>query len=152
MRQQINDALKAAMKARDTRRVSTLRLISAAIKEKDIAARTEDRCEGATEDEILQVLTKMVKQRDESAVMYEEGGRLDLAEQEREEAEIIKSFLPRQLDETEIRSACDELVKEIGASGIRDMGKCMGALKERYAGQMDFSKASAIVKERLSAS
>ncbi len=149
MRAMINDALKQAMLQKDQQRVSTLRLILAAIKDRDIAARAEDRNEGASEDEILSILQKMVKQREESATTYEEAGRLDLAEQERSEIGVIQQFLPRQLDEEEIRGACDEVLSELGASGLRDMGKCMGTLKERYAGQMDFSKASAIVKGKL---
>ncbi len=151
MRAKINDDLKTAMREKETRTVSTLRLILAAIKERDIAARAEDRCEGATEEEILAILQKMVKQREESAQTYEEAGRLDLSEQERDEIEIIRAYLPRQLSEAEIAGACDAVVSELGASGLRDMGKCMGALKERYAGQMDFTKASSIVKSRLSA-
>ncbi|MCP5433284.1 MAG: GatB/YqeY domain-containing protein [Alphaproteobacteria bacterium] len=149
MREDINQALKTAMKARDQRRVSTLRLMLAAIKDRDIAARAEDRCEGASPEEILQILQKMVRQREESIRTYEEAGRADLAEQEREEEEIIKSFLPRQLSPAEIETACGHLLQEMGASTIKDMGRCMGALKERYAGQMDFARASAIVKEKL---
>jgi uncharacterized protein YqeY len=150
MRARINEALKTAMKARDQVRVSTLRLMMAAIKEKDIEARTQDRCEGAGEQELLQLLQKMIKQREESSTTYEEAGRLDLAEQERREIEVIREFLPRQLGEAEIRKLCSEVVSEVGASGIKDMGKCMGVLKERYAGQMDFARASAEVRQMLS--
>ena len=150
MRIELNEALKVAMKAREARRVSTLRLILAAIKDRDIAARTEDRCGGITDDEILQVLAKMIRQRQESAETYDQHGRADLALQEREEIEIIEGFMPKQLSADEIRTACQKLVGELGASGLRDMGKCMGALKERYAGQMDFGKASSVVKELLS--
>lgn len=149
MREKLNIALKEAMKAKDTRKVGTLRLILAAIKDRDIAARSEDRMEGVSDDEILQILQKMVKQRRESFTTYEEAGRLDLAEQEQEEIEIIDSFLPRQMSEDEIKAAVSDLVAEIGASGLKDMGKCMGALKSRYAGVMDFSKASAAVKDLL---
>jgi uncharacterized protein YqeY len=149
MRTELNEALKQAMKARDGRRVSTLRLILAAIKDRDIAARTEDRCSGITDDEILQVLAKMIRQRQESADIYEQAGRAELALQEREEIVIIEGFMPKQLSADEIRGACQKVVGDIGASGLRDMGKCMGALKERYAGQMDFSKASSVVKELL---
>ncbi len=152
MRTEINEALKAAMKDQDRRRVSTLRLVLAAIKDRDIAARAEDRCKGVSDDEILQILSKMVKQRTESAQTYEEAGRADLALQEREEIEIIESFLPRQLGTDEIRGACSEVVGEVGATGIKDIGKCMGALKAKYSGQMDFSKASTIVKEMLTQS
>ncbi|NWG46190.1 MAG: GatB/YqeY domain-containing protein [Alphaproteobacteria bacterium] len=149
MRDNITAALKDAMKARDARRISTLRLMMAAIKDRDIAARSEDRCEGASQDEILQVLTKMVRQREESIKTYEDAGRADLAEQEREEKAIIEGFLPRQLTSDEIKAACGTVVQEIGACGLKDMGRCMGTLKERYAGQMDFGRASAIVKTML---
>jgi uncharacterized protein len=150
MREQLTEALKEAMKAKDQRRVSTLRLILAAIKEKDIAARAQDRCEGASEEEILGVLAKMVKQRQESSQMYEDGGRLDLAEQEREEQEIIRSFMPRQLRSEEIREVCSSVVAEMGASGLKDMGRCMGELKARYSGRMDFKEANSIVRRLLS--
>ncbi|HBS31514.1 MAG TPA: glutamyl-tRNA amidotransferase [Parvularcula sp.] len=139
------------MKARDEKtRVATLRLITAAIKDRDIAARAEDRCCGVTDDEILAILSKMVKQREDSAAAYEKGSRLDLAEQERAEIEIIKEFLPRQLTEEEITSAVAVVINELGASGLKDMGKCMGALKERYAGAMDFGRAGALMKKQLS--
>jgi len=149
MRAEINEQLKEAIKAKDKRRISTLRLVLAAVKDRDIAARSEDRCQGVTDDEIRQIMAKMVKQREESATTYEEAGRADLALQEREEIEIIRSFLPRQLEADEIKVICSDVVGEIGASGLKDMGKCMGALKSKYAGQMDFSRASAIVKELL---
>ena len=149
MREALTSALKDAMKARDQRRISTIRLVLAAIKDRDIAARSEDRCDGASDQEILAVLQKMVRQREESSKTYEEAGRLDLSEQELDEIEIIRQFMPRQLSGDEIRNACGNVVTEVGASGIKDMGKCMGALKARYAGQMDFSQASQIVKEML---
>jgi hypothetical protein len=150
LRTRIDEALKSAMKARDNKlRVATLRLITAAIKDRDIAARAEDRCNGVTDDEILAILTKMVKQRDESAAVYEKGCRLDLAEQERNEIEVIKEFLPRQLSEAEISEAITSVISELGASGLKDMGKCMGALKERYPGAMDFGRAGAMVKKAL---
>lgn len=151
MRERINDALKAAMKARDDHRISTLRLILAAIKERDIEARAEDRCDGATQDEIVAILEKMVKQRMESSRTYEEAGRLDLAEQERQEIEIVQHFLPRQLSDTEVQGACEEIVQDVGATGLKDMRKCLCTLKERYPGQIDFSKASDIVKTLLRA-
>ncbi len=138
------------MKARDEKlRVSTLRLITAAIKDRDIAARAEDRCCGVTDDEILSILTKMVKQREDSAAAYESGARLDLAEQERSEIVVIKDFLPRQLSEQEITTAVEGVLKELEASGLKDMGKCMGALKERYSGAMDFGRAGAMMKRVL---
>jgi len=151
MRDQINEALKTAIKAQnDKTRVSTLRLMNAAIKDRDIAARAEDRCEGATDEEILAILTKMVKQREESSKSFEEGGRPELAEQERAEIAVIREFLPRQMEETEVRAAVDEVVDELDATSLRDMGKCMGALKERYPGAMDFGKASKFLKDSLS--
>ncbi len=150
MRDKLNSTLREAIKAKDDIRVSTLRLILAAIKDRDIAARSEDRRDGVTDDEILQILTKMVKQRQESSQIYEGAGRLDLSKRERQEIEVIRKFLPRQLDREEIRSACCNVVNEMEASGLKDMGKCMGVLKERYAGQMDFGKASNFVKELLS--
>ncbi len=148
MRDKFAASLKDAIKAKDRIRTSTLRLILAAIKDRDIAARAGDR-RGVSDDEILQILAKMIKQREESSQTYDEAGRLDLAEQERQEIEIIMEFLPRQLGIEEIRSACNDVVAEIGARGLKDMGKCMGTLKQRYAGQMDFSKASGIVKGLL---
>lgn len=150
LREQIDTALKAAMKAKDDKlRVSTLRLINAAIKDRDIAARGEDRCDGATEEEILALLTKMVKQREESAAAFENGGRPELAEQERAEIAVIKQFMPRQLSDDEIESAVKGVIAEYEASGLKDMGKCMGALKERYTGSMDFGRAGKLMKESL---
>jgi hypothetical protein len=150
LREKIDTALKAAMKSRDEKvRVSTLRLINAAIKDRDIAARACDRCDGVTDDEILAILTKMVKQREESAVMYERGCRPDLAEQERAEIVVIKDFLPRQMSEDEIASAVKSVIAELGANGLKDMGKSMAALKERYAGAMDFGRAGALMKQLL---
>jgi hypothetical protein len=150
IRERIDEALKSAMKAKDQKvRVSTLRLITAAIKDRDIAARAEDRCCGATDDEILGILSKMVKQREDSAAAYESGSRLDLAEQERAEIVIIKEFLPRQLSDEEISTVVSGVISELGASGLKDMGKCMGALKERYAGAMDFGRAGAVMKKAL---
>ncbi|WP_375790377.1 GatB/YqeY domain-containing protein [Amphiplicatus metriothermophilus] len=150
MREKIDAALKTAMKARDEKiRVSTLRLINAAIKDRDIAARSEDRCEGVSDDEILAILTKMVKQREDSAAAYEEGGRPDLAEQERAEIDVIREFLPRQLSDDEIEEAVASVIEELDAHGLKDMGRCMGALKERYPGAMDFGRAGALMKKAL---
>ena len=148
MRDQINGALKEAVKAQDKRRISTLRLINAAIQDRDIASRTEGG-DPTTNAEILQILATMIKQRRESAKAYEEAGRLELAQQENEEIEIIQSFMPKQLDEGETRQACVSVAEELHCKGLKDMGKIMGALKQRYAGKMDFSKASDIVKELL---
>ena len=151
LRSQIDTALKTAMKAGDAKlRVATLRLVNAAIKDRDIAARGEDRCEGATEEEILAILTKMVKQREESASAFEKGGRPELAEQERAEIAVIREFLPRQLSEDEVKAAVSEVISEYDAAGLKDMVKCMGALKERYNGAMDFGHAGKLMKERLS--
>lgn len=150
LREKIDTALKTAMKARDDKlRVSTLRLINAAIKDRDIAARACDRCGGVADDEILGVLTKMVKQREESAAVYEKGCRLDLAEQERAEIAVIRDFLPRQMSDVEIAAAVRAVIAEFDASGLKDMGKCMAALKERHAGAMDFGRAGALMKEAL---
>ena len=148
MRERINAALKQAMLDQDKRRISTLRLINAAIKDRDIAARSAGR-DPVGEEDLLEILMKMIRQRLESARLYEEGHRLDLAEQEREEIAIIKAFLPKQLEEEEMRSVCAEAIKATGSHGLRDMGRCMQALKERYAGRMDFGKASQIVKQQL---
>jgi hypothetical protein len=150
LREKIDDALKASMKARDEKlRVSTLRLITAAIKDRDIAARAEDRCNGVADAEILAILQRMVKQREDSAAQYDKGGRPELAAQERAEIEIVREFLPRQLCEAEIETAVSSVIRELGASGLKDMGRCMGALKERYHGSMDFGRAGALVKKTL---
>jgi uncharacterized protein YqeY len=149
LRARLNDALKEAMKAKEARRVSTLRLIIAALKDRDIAARGKGNPEGVAEDEILQMLATMVRQRRDSIEQYEKGGRVDLVEQEQEEIKVIEEYLPRQLDENEIRAAGAAVIAEVGAQGIKDMGKVMGAMKQKYAGQMDMGKASAIVKELL---
>jgi uncharacterized protein YqeY len=148
MRDLIAQALKTAIKAQDKRRTSTLRLISAAIQDRDIANRGAGK-DPVGDDEILQILTKMVRQREESAAAFEQGNRLELAEQEREEIEIIREFLPKQLCEDDVRRACSDVVAEMGADGLRDMGRCMNALKEKYPGKMDFGKASGIVKTLL---
>ena len=152
LRDQIGEALKQAMRDKDTVRLSTLRLISAAIKDRDIALRAEGGDagdQGVGGDEILKILGKMVKQRQESARAYEEGGRLELAEKERSEIGVIEDFLPRQLDEGETAAAVDAAISETGANSIRDMGKVMGALKSRYTGQMDFGLVGPMVKGRL---
>ncbi len=149
LRSKVSTALKQAMKDKDAKRLSTLRLINAAIKDKDIAARAEGNDDGVGDAEVLVILGKMSKQRMESARAYEEGGRLDLAEREREEVEVIEEFLPRQLSEEEATSAVEAAIAEIGAESIRDMGKVMGALKAKYTGQMDFGKVGPMVKDRL---
>lgn len=148
LRQEISQALTTAMKAQDKRRLSTLRLIMAAVKDRDIANRTASK-DPVGDEELLTILAKMVKQREESARIYEEGNRLELAQGEREEIEIISEFLPQQMSEEETKKACEDAIAEISAQGLRDMGKVMAVLKERYAGQMDFSKASALIKALL---
>ncbi len=150
LRTRITDALKTAMKDKDAARLSTLRLINAAIKDKDIDARAKGNDEGVPEGEVLAILGKMSKQRMESARAYEEGGRLDLAERELSEIKIIEEYLPRQLSEDETAKAVEAAISEIGAEGIRDMGKVIGSLKAQYTGQMDFGKVGPLVKNRLS--
>ncbi|WP_138379300.1 GatB/YqeY domain-containing protein [Luteithermobacter gelatinilyticus] len=150
LRDKLNDAMKLAMKEKDKRRLATVRLILAAIKDRDISKRTEAGASGVSDDEIIEILSKMVKQRQESIKAYEEGGRLELAEQEREEMEIIQEFLPRQMGEDEIQAAVAEAITETQASGLKDIGKIMAFLKKKYTGQMDFAKASAAAKSALS--
>lgn len=149
MREELNQSLKEAMRAKDQRRLSTVRLILAAIKDRDIAARSEDKTDGVDDAEILQILQKMVKQRREAADTYESAGRVELAEQEREEMAIIEEFMPRQMSDEEIEEAVGAVVAEIEASSLKDMGRVMAALKERHAGAMDFKKASGKVKAAL---
>ena len=149
MQARINAALREAMKSKDSGRLSTLRLINAAIKDKDIALRSAGESEGVSDAEVLGILEKMVKQRRESVRAYEEGGRLDLAEREREEIDVIEEFLPRRLSRDEVRAAVDKAIRETDASSIRDMGRVIGTLKARYPGQMDFGEVGPMVKERL---
>jgi uncharacterized protein len=151
LREQINEQLKEAMKAKDVRRVSTLRMVLAAIKDKDIAARTEASREAIGDDDVLGLLAKMIKQREESAVAFDAGARPEMAKSERAEIEVIRGFMPAQMGADEARAAAAKAIAETGAASMKDMGKVMAALKERYAGQMDFAKASATVKELLSA-
>ncbi|HXG79718.1 MAG TPA: GatB/YqeY domain-containing protein [Methyloceanibacter sp.] len=148
MRETITAALKQATKAQDKRRISTLRLISAAIKDRDIAARTAGKPQ-ATDAELLELFAKMIKQREESEKIYADAGRAELAKQEAEEIAIIREFLPKQLSEKEMEKAIAEAIAKTGASNVKDMGKVMAALKAHYAGQMDFGKASALVKAKL---
>lgn len=149
MQERFSEALKAALKSQDKVRISTLRLINAAIKDRDIADRTDNGGEGVSEEVVLEILAKMIKQRQESLTAYEEAGRLDLADQERNEIVVIKEFMPRQLDDDEIVAAVDAALAEVGAETLKDMGKVMGLLKKQYTGQMDFGKAGARVKEKL---
>lgn len=149
LRPQLNDALKTAMLAKDGKVVSTVRLILAALKDRDIAARSRGVTDGIGDDEIMQMLQSMIKQRRESISLYEQGGRLELAQQEADEITIIERFLPKQMDEAETAEAVAAVIAEIGAGGIKDMGRVMAALKERFAGRMDFTKASAVTKKAL---
>jgi len=150
MRSRVNTALKQAMRDKATTRLSTLRLINAAIKDQDIAARGDEGLDTLVgDDDILAILSKMTKQRQESARVYEEGGRLDLAERERQEIEIIEEFLPKQLDQDEVVAAVRKAVEKTGAESIRDMGKVMAELKGKYTGQMDFGKVGPLVKDQL---
>lgn len=148
LRDAINSSLKDAMKSGDKVKLGTMRLINAALKDKDIEARGNGK-EPLSDDEMLQLLQKMVKQRQDSAQVYEENGRAELAAQERAEIEHIQAFMPKQMDEAETRAAIEALVAEIGAAGLKDMGKVMGELKARYAGKMDFGKANGVVKSVL---
>ncbi|HSM94960.1 MAG TPA: GatB/YqeY domain-containing protein [Rhizomicrobium sp.] len=149
LREQFNEQMKEAMKAKDQRRLSTLRMVNAALKDKDIANRTETSREGISDDEILGMLGKMIKQREESAEAFDKGGRPEMAKSEREEVEIIRSFMPKQMSADEQRAVIQKVIADVGASSMKDMGKIMAALKERHAGQMDFGKASGMVKELL---
>jgi uncharacterized protein YqeY len=149
LRDDINNALKQAMKAHDERRVSTLRLINSALKNADIEARGHGKGP-LSDEELLGLLQKMIKQRQESVELYEKGDRPELAAKEREEIAIIAAYLPRQMSETEALTAINAVIKDLGAVSMKDMGKVMAALKERHAGQMDFSKASGTVKGLLS--
>ena len=148
LREKLNDSMKDAMKSQDKLRLSTLRLVNAAIKNADIEARTAGK-EPLADDAILGLLQKHIKQRQESVELYEKGGRKELADQERAEIEIIKVFLPQQMSEAEAKAAIAAIIKETGAASVKDMGKVMAALKERHAGQMDFGKASGLVKGLL---
>src|SRR3954471_10494481 len=150
LRAQLNDAMKEAMKAKDAKRLATVRLMLAALKDKDIAARSETSRDLLGDDEILGLLAKMIKQREESATAFDTGNRPELAAGEREEIAIIRSFMPAQLDEATMKDAVQKAIAERGAGSIKDMGKVMAVRKERYAGQMDFSKSSAATKEALS--
>jgi uncharacterized protein YqeY len=150
LREQVNTALKQAMKDKDTARLGTLRLINAAIKDQDIAQRANGpEAKGVGDPEILSILGKMTKQRNESVRAYEEAGRIDLAERERQEISVIEEYLPRQLSEDEIAAAIDTAISESDADSIRDMGKVMGKLKESYTGQMDFGAVGPMVKDKL---
>ena len=148
LRERINDELKTAMKAGDKRRVSTLRLVNAAIKNADIEARGHGK-EPLNEADLLSLLQKMIKQRQESVELYDKGGRAELAAQEREEIAIISAYLPKQMSDDDVKAAISGVIAETGAAGMKDMGKVIGVLKVKFAGQMDFGKASGLVKVAL---
>ncbi len=150
LRENLTQAMKQAMLAKEKRKLSTIRLILAAIKEKDISMRGQDTSDADDDALITDILSKMVKQRNDSIKAYEEAGRCELAEREKEEITVIQTFLPTQMSDEEITSAAQSVVAEIGAEGLKDIGRCMGALKAKYAGQMDFAKASVTIKGMLS--
>ncbi len=149
MRSELDKNLKEAIKSQEKQRVATLRLINAAIKDRDIAVRSEENTEGVSDDEIILILSNMVKQRKQSIIQYEEGGRIELAEREREEIKIIQEFLPNQLTNEEIQTEVSKIIDAEDQLSIKDMGKIMGELKNRFSGRMDFGKASEIVKALL---
>ena len=149
LRDDISQALKIAMKAKDMRETSTLRLIMAAVKDRDIAARGNGNVDGITDDEIMKVMQTMIKQRRDSIEMYEKGNRPELAKQEAEEIEIIRGFLPEQMTDEAMEAAVVSVIESLGAATLKDMGRTMGHLRENFAGRMDFGKASALLKQRL---
>jgi uncharacterized protein YqeY len=149
LRSRLTDALKTAMKAKEAVCVSTLRLILAALKDRDIAARSKGNTDGISEEDILGLLQSMVKQRRDSIELYEKGGRMELAQREAEEIAVIQGFLPEQLSDYGMSEAIEGVIGEVEAASLKDMGRVMAALKEQFAGRMDFGKASALVKERL---
>ena len=149
LREKIKTELVAAMKAKDEGKTSVLRLINSSIKDKDIAARPAGKTDGISDDEILQLLQSMIKQRKENIELYEKGNRADLVAKEKAEIDVISSFLPAQMDDAAIEAAIKQVIQETGASSMKDMGKVMGSLRGKYAGQMDFGKASGMIKGLL---
>ncbi len=149
LRQQLNEDLKAAMRDKDARRMGTLRLILAAVKEQEIVSRGDGADSEIADEQILQIMAKMVKQRRDSIRMYEEGARLDLVEQEQAEISVIEGYLPKQLSADEVAEAAAKVKQELGATGLKDMGRCMGVLKDRYAGRVDMGRASQTMKQLL---
>ena len=149
LRTNLSDALKDALRGQDQRSLATVRLILAALKDRDICARGRGNTDGIDDAEILDMLQSMVKQRRESIAMYEQGGRCELAQREQEEIEVISRFMPEQLGDDEIRTAVAEIISELGAYSLKDMGRVMASLKERFSGRMDFGRASSVVKENL---
>jgi uncharacterized protein YqeY len=149
LRDKLNEAMKDAMRARDTAALGTIRMILAKLKEVDIASRTEANRDGVADDRVLSMMQGMIKQRNESIALYDKGGRPELAEKEKAEIAVIERFLPQQMDEAAVQAAVTDAIRAAGATSIRDMGGVMAALKARYAGQMDFARASAVVKKTL---
>ncbi|MAG90666.1 MAG: glutamyl-tRNA amidotransferase [Rhodobacteraceae bacterium] len=149
LRSELNDALKSAMKTKDTCAVGTIRLILASVKDQDICARTDGDSDGISDDQVLALLNTMVKQRRESIRLYEQGGRLELAQREQAEIDVIRRFMPSQLEGESFQAAIQDAILEVEAKTIKDMGKTMALLKKKYPGQMDFSKASGVVREKL---
>ena len=152
LRDELNQTLKDSMRAKDQQALATVRLILAALKDRDIQARSDGQGDGIGDDEILDMLTKMVRQRREAISLYEKGNRQDLVDKEWREIEVIQRFLPKQLSDSELEAAVLQVVAELDAGSVKDIGRVMGVLKERFAGRMDFGKASTIVKARLSQS
>ena len=150
LRDRLNEALKEATLAKDTCATATIRLILAALKDRDIAVRSKDNSGGIDDDDILRLLQTMVKQRRESIEMYRKGSRDDLADRESREIEVIQRFLPEQMGDASVAEAVEQVISDVGARGLKEMGKVMSALRERYAGRMDFAKASAVAKQKLS--
>ena len=149
LREKLNAAMKEAMRDKDAIKLSTIRLVNAAVKDRDIAARAEDRCGGIEESEIMSLLAKMVKQREESAKTYEDNGRPELAERERVEIDVIRAFMPEPLSDDELKAAIQTFMKESDATCLKDMGKIMGRIKSDYAGRVDMGKAGKMVKGYL---
>ncbi len=152
LREELNQSLKEAMRARDQQALTTVRLILAALKDRDIQARSEGQGDGIGDDEILDMLTKMVKQRREAMTLYEKGNRQDLVDKEQSEIDVIQRFLPKQLNDSELEAAVLQAIGELEAASVKDMGRVMGVLKQRFAGRMDFGRASGIAKAKLSQS
>lgn len=148
-REEFNDFLKESLKSKDQTAVATIRLILAALKDRDISARGHGKADGVDEGEILSMLQSMIKQRNESASVYRDAGREELAEREEDEIKVIERFLPAQLSEDEVKDAIETIIAETGAESIKDMGKVMGVLKSKYAGQIDMGKAGGLVKAKL---
>lgn len=149
LRSSLSEALKAAVRAKDKRAIATIRLILAALKDRDIAAREKGNMEGISEAEITTMLNTMIRQRRESIRLYEQGGRLELAEAEREEIEVIEHFLPEPMSREEIAAAVDQTLQDLDAHGLKDVGRVMASLRQRHAGRMDLTEASKLVKARL---